>query len=508
MRKVLIVLLVSLFVFASFGFSRDGVVISQQAEPSRLNPITYQDTETSMVLGSIFDPLLNLTDYGDWTTEGTVLEDYNLSDDGLVYTFYVRDNIKFHNGDPLTAADVKFTYEQFMDPDLGSPHHGYYTGIDEVVLVDDYTLEVHLKDIDIAFLTQSRLRNHVLPKNYIEEHGWDYFEQNPVGSGPYKFVDHIPGQRISLTRFDDYWDRVASIKNVTFRFFPEMSSAVMALQAGQVDFISELPTENFNSLQRSSSHVLDFGTYERFEDHRFVFNKREGSPFADVRVRKAVNYAVDRYEIIALTRLGMATPAVGRVPAFHPAHAADAPAYEQDFDKARQLLAEAGYPDGFDTQIFAPSNHPERVLESQQLQAQLRRIGINAQVVAIEWGTYLDVTADGEAPIFRERWSASAPEPFSFVGSWHSEDSWNPIFGTYHNEEVDELIDRIRVTVDPNERWELYREVQRVAMEDAVCVPLYYPLAGDAYRNDIYIPEYLFSTFTRPIYYINHWEFK
>ncbi len=508
MRKLLLMLLVLSMVIAGLGLAKDTVVISFTAEPSRLNPITFQDTETSMVLSSIFSPLLELTAEGNFTTEDAVTDRYTISDDGLVYTFYIRQNIKFHNGDPLTARDVKFSYEAFLDPDLGSPHHRYYTGIDELILVDDYTLEVHLKEIDVAFLTLARLRGFVMPKDYVEQVGWDQFERNPIGSGPYKFVRHVPAQRIELTRFDDYFGDNAEIKDVVFRFYPELSTAVMAVRAGEVNFIGELAAEEFESLKRTSADILNFGTYERFEDHRVVFNKRPGEPFADVRVRQAVNYAIDRHEIIALTRPGMATPAVGRVPTFHAAHAADAPAYEVDLDKARALLVDAGYPDGFKTKIFAPSNHRERVLEAQQIQRQLLQIGIEAEVVAIEWGTYLDVTADGEAPMFRERWSASAPEPISFVESWHSESSWNPIFGTYYNEEVDRLVDLIRVTINEEERWELYREAQRVAMEDAVCVPLYYPLVGEVYSKDLYIPDDLWNPFRRPISAVHRWEWR
>ena len=100
------------------------------------------------------------------------------------------------------------------------------------------------------------------------------------------------------------------------------------------------------------------------------------------------------------------------------------------------------------------------------------------------------------------------PSPFSFVESWHSESSWNSIFGTYHNEEVDKLVDKIKVTVNPKERWELYREVQRIAMEDAVCVPLYWPIAGEAYNDEIFIPDYLWNVFKRPIYSVDEWSFK
>ncbi|MFO7882332.1 MAG: ABC transporter substrate-binding protein [Kosmotogaceae bacterium] len=500
---LMMVLLVAGFAFA--GKAEDKAIIAMQTEPSKLNPITYQDTETDFVLSSICDPLIELTAQGDYTAEGAVIESYSVSEDGKVYTFNIRKGITFHNGEPLTAEDVKFTYESFMDPSLGSPHHQYYADIEEVVLADEYTVEVHLAERNVTFLTTARLRNHVLPKDYIEEFGWSGFQKKPIGSGPYQFAVHVPGQRIVLRRYDDYWGEKAKIKTVEFRFYPEITTATMALQAKQVDFIAELPAEEYQMLKNVPG--LKYGSFTKFEDHRICFNKRPDSVFSDVKVRQAVAYAINREELIALTRGEMAVPAVGRIPYFHAAYSPDTPAYEQDFEKAKELLEEAGYPDGFKTKIYAPAGYRERVLEVQQIQRQLSQIGIEVEVVTLEWGTYLDVTAEGEAPMFRERWSASAPSPFGFIENWYSESSWNPIFGTYHNEEVDRLIDEIKVTVNEQDRWELYKELQKIAMEDVVCYPLYWPIEGVAYNDELNIPEELFNVFLRPIYNINKWSY-
>jgi peptide/nickel transport system substrate-binding protein len=505
--RVLFVMAMILLVvgFAFAGKAEDKAIIAMQTEPSKLNPITYQDTETDFVLSAICDPLVELTEDGNYTAEGAVIESYSVSEDGTVYTFNIREGITFHNGEPLTAEDVKFTYESFMDESLGSPHHQYYSDIEEVVVIDDYTVEVHLSNRNVTFLTSARLRNHVLPKDYIEDVGWSGYQKKPIGSGPYQFVVHVPGQRIVLKRFDDYWGEKTKIKYVEFRFYPEITTATMALQAKQIDYIAELPAEEYQMLKTISG--LKYGTFTKFEDHRICFNKRPDSVFSDVKVRQAVAYAINREELIALTRGEMAVPAVGRIPYFHAASAPDAPAYEQNLEKARELLEEAGYPDGFKTKIYAPAGYRERVLEVQQIQSQLAQIGIEVEVVTLEWGTYLDVTAEGEAPMFRERWSATAPSPFSFVENWYSKSSWNPIFGTYHNEEVDKLIEKIKVTVNEQERWELYKEVQRIAMEDVACYPLYWPIAGVAYNDELNIPEELFNVFLRPIYNIDKWSF-
>lgn len=506
-KFLLFVLIISLF-FSGFIFAKkDTVVVAMMSEPSKLDPITYQDTMSYIVLTQICDPLIELTTDGNYTTKGSILESYSISPDARVYTFKIKKGIAFHNGDPLTAEDVKFTYESLMNPALGSPHRKYYDDIEKIELVDDYTLKIYLKNPNVLFLATARLRDHVLPKNYIEKVGWDGYQQHPIGSGPYKFVRYIKGQEIVLTANENYWGKKPKIKNLIFKFYPESASVVMALQTKEVDYVIGLPAEDFKMLKETASSMLKFGTYARFADHRIAFNKRPNCIFHDVRLRKAIAYALNIDEIIAVSRGDMAVKAVGRIPYFHAAFSPDIPTYEYNPEKAKQLLKEAGYPNGFKTKIYIPSSDQERILEAQIMQQQLKEVGIDAEIVALEWGIYLDVTAEGEAPMFVENWSASGPSPYSFVEIWHSKSGWNPIFGTYHNPKVDELIDKIKMTVDPQKRWELYREVQRIALEDVVCIPLYWPIEGIAYNNELNIPKYLFNAFKIPHNHINEWSF-
>ena len=513
MRKyslIIILVLVSIFLLSSFttlAAEDKPLKIALMAEPSKLNPITREDTEAGFILSLICDPLIEVDKEGSYTTKGSIINDYSIENEGKVYTFEVKKGITFHNGEKLTAEDVKFTYEAFMDKDLASPHREYYTDIKKLELVDEYTLKITLKNKNVSFLTTARLRGQVLPKDYIEKVGWQKYEQNPVGSGPYKFVKHDPGQQIILKKFEDYMGDKANIDKVIYRFYPEVTSAVMALEGGEIDFVAELPASEYTRLKKHNPENLKFGSYKKFEDHRIVFNKREDSKFSDPKLRKAVAYAIDRRELIALTRGEMAVPAIGRVPSFHPASASDAKAYEKDLEKARELLAEAGYPDGFKTKIFAPSGYRERVLEVQQIQQQLSKINIDVEVVTLEWGTYLDVTGRGDAPMFRERWSSTSPSPFSFVENWHSESSWNPIFGTYHNKEVDKLINQIKRTTNQKKRWDLYQKVQNIAMEEVPCYPLYWPINGLAYNSEVNIPDDLWNVFKRPIYFVDKWSF-
>ncbi|HKL13824.1 MAG TPA: ABC transporter substrate-binding protein [Halanaerobiales bacterium] len=509
-KSLIIVLLLSiLMVFTGIVGAQDSTVnIALGSEPSTLNPITFQDYVTKIVINAICDPLVGINNEGKYTTEGSVLKDYTIEEKGKVYIFEVKEGIEFHNGEKLTAEDVKFTYESLMDKDLASPHRSYYTDIENLELLDEYTLKVTLKNPNAIFLSTSRLRDTILPKDYINEVGWDEFAKNPIGSGPYKFESYSSGQKIVLEKNENYWGNKANIDKVEFRFFPENATAVMALQKKEVDFM-ELPPKDFVRLKDQDNSGLSFGSFAEFTDARICFNKRPDSIFSNVKLRQAVAYAINRENITALVEGNMAVPAVGRIPRFHPAYSDEVNAYEHNPEKAKELLKEAGYPDGFETKIFVSSGNSQRVLEVQQIQQDLANVGIDCEVVALEWGTYLDVTGEGEAPMYRENWpSVTIPEPYSFVSIWDSDSSWNPIFGTYENEEVDKLIAQIKQTIDPDERYEIYKEVQKIAIGEVASYPLYWPVKGIGYNDELNIPEELFTIFKMPSFHINEWSFK
>lgn len=510
-NKYLCIFLVLTFLFAfSFGvFANDSTVtIAIDSEPSRLNPIDYEDYVTLNILSTICDPLIAIDESGNFTTEGAVLEEYSIEEEGKEFIFEVREGITFHNGDKLTAEDVKFTYESLMDEELGSPHRHYYEDIEKIELIDEYTLKVTLNEPNVIFMATSRLRDTVLPKNYIKEVGWDGYEKNPIGSGPYKFVEHSPGEKIVLEKFDNYWGHKAQIENVEFRFITETSSALMALETKEIDFM-DLPISAYERLKKDESNQLTFKIYEEFTDARIAFNKRSDSIFSDVRLRQAIAYAIDAEEIVKLQPGDLVKPAVGRIPDSHAAFSPDIKSFKHDPEKAKELMAEAGYPDGFSTELYVATGKELRILESQVIQQQLAEVGIDLEIVTLEWGTYLDVTAEGKAPMFRENWPCGTlPSPYNFVAEFHSENSYNPIFGTYHNEKVDTLIDKIKRTPDPNERWELYKQVQMITMEEVATYPLYWPISLQGYNNDLNIPESLFSVFRKPTFHINEWSFK
>lgn len=506
--KILFSSIIVLFVL-SFGFTAIAQVstinIAMKTEPPSLHPIATQGTEVNIILRQISDPLIEVDENGNFITEGAALEHYEIKEDGKVFVFKLREGIEFHNGEKLNAEVLKFNFESWADEDLASPYRAYYRVIDEMEILDEYTLKVTLSKKDVTFLSYCDFKRHIVPKQYIEEVGWEGYVQNPIGSGPYKFVEYRTGERIVLEKNENYWGEVPSIDRVVFRFYQESSAAVMAMMTKEADYLVNPSAEEYRRLKDQPG--IASAEYRQFQDDRIAFNKREDSILSDVRLRKAIAYAIDREAVLGLTRGEMAVPAVGRVPDFHPANAPNANAYEYNPEKAKELMEEAGFPNGFKTNLYVPSNHPDRVQEGQLIQQQLKQVGIECELVAIEWGTYLDVTATGEADMFRERWITAGPEPYDFVELYHKDSSWNEIFGTYDNPEVNLLVEKLIETVDTEERWGIYREIQEIIMEDVACYPLYWPIQGIVYNDELQIPAKSFSAFSLYIDVFN-WSFK
>ena len=190
------------------------VKIAMKTEPASLHPITTQGTEVNVVLAQISDPLLSVDEKGNFTTEGSILEDFSIEEDGKVYVFSIREGITFHNGEVLDAEVLKFNYESWLDEKLASPYRAYYTVIDNMEIVDDYTLKVTLNKGDVTFLSYCQFNEHIVPKQYIEEVGWDGYAQKPIGTGPYKFVEYNSGRRIVLEKNENYWGKEVDIDRV------------------------------------------------------------------------------------------------------------------------------------------------------------------------------------------------------------------------------------------------------------------------------------------------------
>ena len=352
------------------------VGIAQDLDES-LDPHKAVAAGTKEVMFNVFEGLVKPTPEGDLIP--AVAEKYEVSDDQLVYTFTIRDGIKFHNGEPVTAGDVVNSITRCIEPyeaDVLAVEP--LSAVEKVTGVDERTVQIRLKEPNTEFLAYLTLA--ILPAEY------DGQDTAPVGTGPFRFVSRAAQDNIVLERFEDYWGEKAYLDKVTYKIIENADSILMSLQSGAVDLFAHLTSTQ--TAQLGDGFNIEEGTMNLVQA---MYLNNAVAPFDDVRVRQALCYAVDRQQILDLAFDGYGSligssmyPAFGKY--FDDSLTNH---YPHDVEKARTLLAEAGYPDGFDMTITVPSNYQPHIDTAQVIVEQLKQVGITAEIQLVEWGTWL-----------------------------------------------------------------------------------------------------------------------
>jgi peptide/nickel transport system substrate-binding protein len=455
------------------------LIVGLVAEPYALDPGFITDINSMRLNRNIYDGLTGF-EPGTFTIKPLLAESWDISDDGLTYTFHLRDGVMFHDGTPFNADAVKFTFDRLLDPD--NPYRGqgpsfgafYYGAIDETEVADDLTAIMHLKQPYAPLLnTLAVACGFIVSPEAVKTFGQDY-GQNPVGTGPFKFVSWEHNQRVTLTRNPDYFDGPPHLQDLVFRPIVEEQTRFTELLSGGVNFIVDVPPDNIAQIK---------------DDPNFTFMEQPGPhiwwvtintqmpPFDDVRVRQAVNYAVNKEAIV--TQILQNTGDVAHTvvpPAIEWAYNPDAEAYPYDPEKAKQLLAEAGYPDGFETVFWVTESgsgmqSPKTMAEA--IQADLQAVGIKTTIEVAEWGAYLDLYNAGmgdKAGLAEMSWMFDTGDPHTVLPLNFSLDGYPPNgfnTGMYQNERVDELMKQAAQSLDLEERAQLYKEVQQITSEEA-----------------------------------------
>ena len=474
------------------------MVIGLSAEIMTLDPADYRDTTTETVIRNMFDGLVTRS------SDGRVLlqlaESATLIDD-VTWEFVLKQGVTFHNGEDLTAEDVKFTFDRIITENAieypephTSPRKGLIGPVESAEIVDDYTVRLHLSAPFPAAM-QMLVHQQIVPKDYFEEVGTEGFIAAPVGCGPFKFVEGSLGDQIVMERFDDYYGGADELPpvgpplldRVIFRILPEATTRVSALRAGEVDIIQVVPSHMIPVLATDAGVRVVSGPSTRPAWMEMNVNQ---PPFDDVRVRLAMNYAVDAEAILDTVLGGLGVVIAGPLSPYNNFADATLEPYGYDPDKALELLAEAGWTDsdedGFldkDGEIFTfvidvrPTSKPR----AEGLAGQLQELGIDATVRV--WGDYSvlkPLMLDGERTAYVGDWGDSAFDPVGhFEAKWHSfvEGTGNGRgnFSGYSNPRVDELVAAGEIEPDVERRHELYNEAQQLVYEEAPAVFLFLP---------------------------------
>jgi peptide/nickel transport system substrate-binding protein len=388
-------------VVAVLGVARGAAAQAPQGEvtiawhvtiaPSWFDPSTAPPQITPFgILYALHDALVRPLPGGQ-KMSASLAESWKESPDGLTYEFKLRRGLKFHNGDPFTTDDVKFSFERYR----GAGSKELQARVRQVEIVDPLTIRFHLKepwpDFMTFYGTTATAAGIVVPKKYLTQIGDDGFRKHPIGIGPYQFVSHQPGVEVVLEAYPGYWRRVPSVKRLTMKSVPEATTRVAMLKKGEADIAYALDGEDAENVRRDPRLQLVPSKHASIYWIEFTEQWDPKSPWADKRVRLAVNYALDRKAISDVACLGYCPPAgviVPRVMEF----ALQAAPLPYDPQKAKQLLAEAGYPKGLDAGEFVPT--PPFVTVGEAALNYLGAVGIRARMRTMERATFLTAWRD------------------------------------------------------------------------------------------------------------------
>ncbi len=429
--------------------------IPQDIEDS-LDPHKAVAAGTEEVYFNIYEGLVKPDSDGNLIP--ALASDYTVSPDQTTYTFTIRDGVKFHSGKELTVDDVVYSLKRCSNPDDPVLLQAGMTGIESIAAADDSTVVVTLKEPNADFLCE--MTAAIIPQsNEDPDHVSD-------GTGPYKFVSHSPQESFVLEKYDEYWGEPAHIEKVTLKVCANADSLVMELNGGSIDMMARVTSTQADQLS-DDFNVLE-GTMNLVQA---LYLNNAAKPFDDVRVRQALCYAVDRQNILDLTSDGHGTiigssmyPAFGK---YYMEELSDY--YPHDVEKAKALLAEAGYEDGFTFTIKVPSNYTQHVEVAQVIADQLKAVGVDARIQLIEWETWLSDVYSGrnfEGTVVGL--DASTLAASSMLLRFNSDNSKN--FVNYNNPDYDAAYSRAVSTTDDARRTEAYQECERILTETAANV--------------------------------------
>lgn len=429
--------------------------IPQDIEDS-LDPHKAVAAGTKEVLFNLYEGLVKPDSSGE--LQPAIASDYSISEDATTYTFTLREGVKFHDGSMVTAEDVKYSIDRCADTTNGEPLVEAYSNIKSVNIVDEKTVEVVLNTADSDFL--ANMTTAIIPASNENP------DTNPIGTGPYKYVSRSPQENFVVEKFDEYWGTPANIENVTFRVCANADSIVMNLQGGSIDMFARLTTTQASQLG-DQFDVLD-GTMNLVQA---LYLNNAVEPFNDERVRQALCYAVDPQGIMDLISDGKGTEIGSSMfPAFEKYYMPELnDVYSQDFDKAKELLAEAGYPDGFSFTITVPSNYQQHIDTAQVLVEQLKNIGVTAEIELVEWETWVSeayTNRNFEATVVGV--DASSLTASALLSRFVSDAPNN--FINFSNADYDAAYARAEAAVDDEEKTEAYKECERLLAEHAANV--------------------------------------
>ncbi|MGO1057723.1 ABC transporter substrate-binding protein [Planococcus sp. FY231025] len=508
---------------ASEGDKQGGTLVyGRGADSVGLDPINVTDGESIRVTHNIFETLLEYDQ--NLELQPKLATEYSSSEDGLTWTFKLREGVKFHDGTDFNAEAVVFNFDRWMDPE--NPYHqgdfpyypflyGGFKGdenhlIEHVKATGDHELEIKLKRKTAPFLSYLAISMFgIASPAAIEKYG-DTLNENPVGTGPFMFEEWSRNNTITLAKNPEYWmEGKPYLDKVIFQVIPENTARLNALQTGEIDLLDGMNATDTSIVEDTDG--LELLKRPSFNIGYMAFNT-EKAPFDNPLVRQAINMAVNKENIVDAFYNGLADPATSPLPPSLWSHDDSLEKYDYNVEEAKKLLKEAGFENGFKTKLHTMSNPrpymPEPMKIAEAIQSDLAKVGIEAEIVSMEWATYLEDTKAGAHEMALYGWTGVMADPDNFLYPNLSQTNatvpaQNIAF--YKSDEFTALITEARETIDQDKRIELYKQAQQLFQKDAPWLMLAYttpPLAQMDYVED-FVPHPMSNDLLTDVYLSN-----
>ena len=472
MRQLFVIFAVAVLASCGGGGEKKGtggaaggekkLVIAGMTSPTNLDVRVGNDNMSGRIFDLAYGGLVKVTPNFDYAPD--VAEKWETPDDKTI-VFHLNPNAKFHNGQPVKAADVKWTLESVLDPKFNSSKKSGYAAVDHIETPDDHTVIFKLKEANAGIF--DNLTYLIVPTGADT----NTYRTKPIGAGPYKVTEFVPDERVELEAFDQWHGGAPKIKHVTVRIVPDATTRVLEMRRGSINFeVNQIPFENVAEFEKNPDFkiVRTPGSVYQY----IAINLRDPI-LGKLKVRQAIAHAIDRDKIIRDIQRGYARPTETMLAEGHWARAANLPTYPYDPAKAKQLLAEAGYPKGFSF-TFKTSTDAEANLRAQAIQQMLKQVGITMTIQSNEMSTFFADIGKGNFQMYSLSRNGIADPDFYYV-IFHSKNipPEGQNRGYYQNPRLDQLLAEGRSTFDRAKRKPVYEEVQKIIATDLPYISLY-----------------------------------
>lgn len=486
--------LVLLIIFCLFthGLAQGTLVVARAADTTGLDPHTQTAFASFRLLELIYEPLVTLD--GDLNIVPALAESWSFSDDAQTLTMNLRQGVTFHDGSPLSSSDVTASFERILNEETGAASRANFTSIESMDTPDDLTVVFNLNTPDVPLLAAMASVGAAIVSDEFIASGED-FAATAIGTGPFILDEWTPEERTTLRANTDWWGEGPYVDTVEMRIIPDETSIVAALRAGQVDFALLNDPIAATLLIGDSSVVLN--QVPALAYHVFQLNPSR-EPMDTLEVRQAISCAIDRQEVLDTASLGYGeVTGPLTIPAFK-VPTDELFCYSKDVDRAKELLAQAGYADGFSiTAIVASAEPPTALSEAQSIQAQLAEVDIDLEIEALELSVYIDrwLAADFDTAVAL---NGGRPDPYTMYTRYYTKDGNLLKVSNYVDDTLDSLMAEGRAESDPDKRLEIFMDFQKHLTEMSPWVWLYHDFEYTAQQPYVtgFVPNSTDSLYT------------